>query len=111
MLAGELLLALLPDAAEPAVVREALAQLAAGTTTGTADLGGAGLVARTAPDGSVVVDGTVAPVVDGACADLLLLGASLDGNPAVVLVEAGAPGMTRTSMRTLDLTRELAAVS
>jgi len=110
VLAGELLMALLPGAAEPDVVRETLAQLAAGTTA-TADLGSAGLVARAAPDGNVVVDGTVQPVVDGAVADLLLLGASLDGAPAVVLVEAGAGGMTRTPMRVLDLTRELATVS
>jgi alkylation response protein AidB-like acyl-CoA dehydrogenase len=112
VLAGELLMALLPDAADPGVVREALGRLATGTATGTADLGDPGLVARTAPDGGVVVvDGIVAPVVDGARADLLLLGATLDGAPAVVLVEASAPGLTRTPMRTLDLTRELATVS
>ena len=111
VLAGEVLVALLPDATEPGAVREALAGLAAGTLTGTADLGDAVLTARTTPDGGVVVDGTVRPVVDGAGADLLVLAATLDGTDAVLLVDGAAPGLTRTRMTAVDPTRELATVS
>lgn len=63
-----------------------------------------------APDGGWRVSGTKELVVDGATADIVLVAAATPDGPVVIAVEAGAPGVTATSSRTLDLTRPLASV-
>ncbi|HVX31738.1 MAG TPA: acyl-CoA dehydrogenase family protein [Solirubrobacterales bacterium] len=65
-------------------------------------------VSRKDGDGGVI-DGEVA-VVDGATAEILVLAARLDDEPALVAVEAGAPGIAIEPLVTLDQTRRQAAV-
>jgi alkylation response protein AidB-like acyl-CoA dehydrogenase len=67
-----------------------------------------GLKARKDGDG-VVVDGEVA-VVDGATAAILVLAAEREGEPVLVAVEAGAPGVAVEPLAALDQTRRQAAV-
>jgi alkylation response protein AidB-like acyl-CoA dehydrogenase len=59
--------------------------------------------------GGVVLDGEVT-VVDGATAEVLILGAESDGEPVLVAVEAAAPGVTVEPLATLDQTRRQAAI-
>ena len=55
--------------------------------------------------------GTLAPVVDGVAADVLLVYATTADGPAFFRVDADAPGLVRTPLRTLDPTRRLARVT
>lgn len=56
------------------------------------------------------VSGTKMFVVDGHTADLLLVAARADTGPALFAVDAGAAGVTRIRLETLDPTRRLARV-
>jgi alkylation response protein AidB-like acyl-CoA dehydrogenase len=61
-------------------------------------------------DGTVKLRGTVGVVLDALVADVLLVPA--DGIPgALYLVEAAAPGLHRTPLVSLDMTRQLCEVS
>jgi alkylation response protein AidB-like acyl-CoA dehydrogenase len=57
------------------------------------------------------LSGAVAQVPDGGTADLLLVVATADAGPALFAVEAGAPGLDRTPLSTLDMTRRQASVA
>ncbi|GAA3526933.1 acyl-CoA dehydrogenase family protein [Amycolatopsis ultiminotia] len=61
-------------------------------------------------DGRWLVTGTKMFVVDGATADLLLVVARTEEGPGLFAVAAGAAGMQRTGLETLDLTRRLARI-
>ncbi len=57
-----------------------------------------------------LIDGTAEGVIDGATADLLLVFASCEGGTSLFAVPADAAGLSRTPLRTLDLTRRQARV-
>ena len=56
------------------------------------------------------LDGHKSYVLDGAYADTLIVAARTPDGPALFVVAAGAPGLTRTPMQTMDLTRKLARI-
>ncbi|WP_261566438.1 acyl-CoA dehydrogenase family protein [Frankia gtarii] len=99
--------------------------IAAGTTTATLappsvdggwSLGGRGAgdalaVTASAGTGEVTLEGTAPLVLDGAGADVLLVVAGGPAGPGLYAVDAGAAGLTRTSLPVLDLTRRIAKVS
>ncbi len=66
-------------------------------------------VSVTATD-SGALTGAVARVVDGGAADVLLVAATGPGGLGLYAVDADGPGVTRTSLATLDLTRPQAAI-
>ncbi|MCE0762793.1 acyl-CoA/acyl-ACP dehydrogenase [Pseudonocardia kujensis] len=68
-------------------------------------------VASTTADPAGRLTGTVPVVVDGADADLLVVAVQGPAGPAPYLVEAGATGLTRTPLETLDLTRRAARIT
>ncbi|MCE3554861.1 acyl-CoA/acyl-ACP dehydrogenase [Pseudonocardia sp. RS11V-5] len=70
-----------------------------------------GPVTSTTADASGRLTGTVPVVVDGGDADLLVVAAQGPAGPAPYLVEAGATGLTRTPLETLDLTRRAARIT
>ncbi|GAA3925402.1 acyl-CoA dehydrogenase family protein [Actinomadura viridis] len=75
--------------------------IAAGTLVATfAVPAGPGPVAR-----GEVLDGSVPHVLNGADAGLILVAADGAGGRGLYAVEPGAPGLTRTPLTTLDLTR------
>jgi alkylation response protein AidB-like acyl-CoA dehydrogenase len=57
------------------------------------------------------VDGSVDFVLDGAGADLVLLGALTDDGPALFACDSGAPGLRREARHTLDATRPQALLT
>jgi alkylation response protein AidB-like acyl-CoA dehydrogenase len=67
-------------------------------------------ISATVRDGQLLLDGTDPFVLDAPGADLLVLPAFLDGEVAVVAVEADAPGLTRTTLTTMDQTRRAGRV-
>jgi alkylation response protein AidB-like acyl-CoA dehydrogenase len=72
---------------------------------------GAGSELAGAPAGeAILVEGSVAQVVEGARAELLVLAVELEGEPALVAVEAGVPGLEVEPLMTLDQTRRQAGV-
>ncbi len=75
-------------------------------------VGGLGRAACSAVAGprGWLLDGIVDGVLDGAGADLLLVFATADEGLTLFAVEASAPGLSRTPLRTLDLTRRQARV-
>jgi alkylation response protein AidB-like acyl-CoA dehydrogenase len=56
------------------------------------------------------LDGVKSWIVDGAAADVLLVAARADDGVSLFRVEGAAPGVTRTALPTLDLTRKLARI-
>src|SRR5690606_14239633 len=56
------------------------------------------------------IHGHVDQVLDGHVADVLLLAADTESGRSLFAVDATAPGLVRTPMETLDLTRRLAAL-
>ncbi|HLG67352.1 MAG TPA: acyl-CoA dehydrogenase, partial [Acidimicrobiales bacterium] len=67
-------------------------------------------VLATVEAGTVVLDGTVAPVQDAHVANLLLVTARSEGGLVNVLVPAAADGVTVVPLRSLDLARRFAEV-
>lgn len=99
VLAAEALLQLGDETA----AKDYLPGIASGRTIATLALPeGSAAVAREAEDG-YVLDGHALRVVHGLDADLILIVA--DPGPAVFAVTSGAPGLSRTPLTTLDLTR------
>lgn len=58
-----------------------------------------------------VLTGTKVFVLDGVTSDLLLVSAATADGPSLFAVTAGATGLTRTSLATMDQTRPLATVT
>jgi alkylation response protein AidB-like acyl-CoA dehydrogenase len=69
----------------------------------------AGVRARRAP-GGWRLEGAGQPVIDGAAADVLLVAARGDAGLSLFRVAAAGPGVTRSPLPPLDLTRRLARV-
>jgi alkylation response protein AidB-like acyl-CoA dehydrogenase len=63
-----------------------------------------------AADSGWHLTGTKQFVLHGATADLLVVAANTEQGPGFFAVQAGASGLTRTALRTLDLTRPMATV-
>jgi alkylation response protein AidB-like acyl-CoA dehydrogenase len=82
---------------------------ACGAAVVLADIDADGLRATDAA-GAAVLSGSVARVLDGARADVLLLPASTAHGTGLFLVDADAPGVERRSLTTMDQTRRLASV-
>ena len=61
-------------------------------------------------DGAWRLTGVRTHVLDGAAADVLVVAATGPGGPALVAVDASAPGVQAEPVRTMDLTRRLATV-
>jgi alkylation response protein AidB-like acyl-CoA dehydrogenase len=61
-------------------------------------------------DGGWRLTGTKQLVLHGATADLLIVAAHADEGPSFFTVQAGAPGLSRTPLNTLDRTRPLSAI-
>lgn len=61
-------------------------------------------------DGDVVLDGLKSYVVDGHTADVLLVAARYEEAPAFFVVPGDAPGLTRSRLETMDMTRKQARV-
>ncbi|WP_137160186.1 acyl-CoA dehydrogenase family protein [Blastococcus sp. CCUG 61487] len=71
-----------------------------------------GLQTRATASGDAwTLDGTKNFVLDGHTAGLLLVVAQAPGGPSVFAVEAGATGVERRALTTLDMTRKLADVT
>jgi alkylation response protein AidB-like acyl-CoA dehydrogenase len=66
--------------------------------------------AGTSDGGSWQLTGVKQFVPQGATADLLIVAAHTEAGPAFFAVRAAAPGLTRTALKTLDLTRPMAAI-
>jgi len=62
----------------------------------------------TAVDGGWVLDGHKSFVLDGQAADLFLVVAATGGGLSLLAADAGADGLTRTALATLDQTRRMA---
>lgn len=61
-------------------------------------------------DGGWRLHGTKIQVVEGATADVLLVVAAVEGEPAVFVVDGDAAGLVRSPLRALDPNRQLADV-
>ena len=90
-----------------------IATLALTEPTGTWDLAEIGMSAVAAEGGLYRLDGTKTFVPDGMCADLILVAARVHGSTGVdgislFAVAGDAPGLTRTALPTMDLTRKQA---
>ncbi|MBL7495055.1 acyl-CoA dehydrogenase family protein [Frankia sp. CNm7] len=88
---------------------ETLATLALAEDAGRWDAAGVTTTARPAGDGWTLT-GAKSYVLDGHTADLLLVAARTDEGVSLFAVPAGAQGLVRAPLRTLDQTRRLARV-
>lgn len=78
--------------------------------TGGWDVDDIATTGQQAADGSWSLNGHKAFVIDGASADLILVVAVTEHGPSLFSVSGDASGLRRAPMRTLDLTRRLAAL-
>jgi alkylation response protein AidB-like acyl-CoA dehydrogenase len=69
-----------------------------------------GGMARRAGGGGWLVTGRKQFVLSGTTADLLVVAAHTEQGPSFFAVQGDAPGLTRTALRTLDLTRPMATL-
>jgi alkylation response protein AidB-like acyl-CoA dehydrogenase len=124
LLSSAVAAAVLLASAGDAWVAETLAGIAAGGTIATlavAEASGrwdeAAVTTRAtpAPDGGWRLDGAKSYVVDGCAADVLVVAARRDepsgGGVALFMVDAGAAGLSRSPLATVDLTRRQASVT
>jgi alkylation response protein AidB-like acyl-CoA dehydrogenase len=114
-LATQLLLGLAddPTAAEllqSTVTGSALIAVAMTEDNGRWDVEGIELQASRGAD-RFLLTGAKNYVIDGNIADLLLVPARAGADLSLFVVEAGAPGLSRTPLETLDLTRKQARVT
>jgi len=107
------------ECADGVTRKELLAKIAAGSAVvsvahaepnGRWDLAGITLRAKGA-GANVTLDGEKTLVLDGHCADVLLVVARGDAGLELLRVDAKAAGLSRSSIPALDLTRKLARVS
>lgn len=96
---------ILPNVASGGM-RLALATVEDGRGWGTGDVA----AEATADDGSYVIHGAKAYVVDGHSADALVVSAREGNGVSLFLVPADAPHLTRHRMQTMDTTRQQAVV-
>jgi acyl-CoA dehydrogenase len=83
-----------------------------GTLVATVAVGASAqaVVAATAVDGGWLVSGVVGRALHAVASDLLVVPAATDSGHALVLLDLRGPGVTRTGLEVLDLTRRQAAV-
>jgi alkylation response protein AidB-like acyl-CoA dehydrogenase len=113
-LAAPLLVAAAEAGTDSEAAKRWLPALCEGALTATVATPEASRVrAEPGPGGGWLLSGAVDRAVDGATADLLLIIAAVpDGGTGVFTVQAdGAPGLTRTTLMSLDLTRRQAALT
>ncbi|OPC85088.1 hypothetical protein B4N89_16975 [Embleya scabrispora] len=110
----------LVHAGDEAARAEYLPGLAAGETLGALALAEPGrrdvraveMAARADGDGDGWrLDGVKTHVIDGLIADLIVVGARVDGDLALFAVDGNADGLTRTALPTLDQTRKQARLT
>ncbi|HEX3623136.1 MAG TPA: acyl-CoA dehydrogenase family protein [Acidimicrobiales bacterium] len=115
-LAAAVLLASFDDEA----VAETLASVAAGGTVATLavaeapgrwDASGVAARAVRSPDGRWRLEGEKSYVVDGGTADVVVVAARHDTGVGLFLVEGGAPGLSRSPLATVDMTRKQATLT
>jgi alkylation response protein AidB-like acyl-CoA dehydrogenase len=95
----------------PAIARgETIATLAVTEADGAWREASIAATARPVADGWLLT-GTKDFVVDGHVADLLLVVATTDAGPSLFAVDAGAVGVSRELLHTLDETRKLARIT
>jgi len=108
----------LQHCADETTRKELLVGIAAGRTTATLahaepngrwDLAGIELQAKAA-DGGFTLSGEKRWVLDGHTADVMLVAARSDEGLSLFRVDAGASGLVRTLVPTLDTTRKLASL-
>lgn len=114
-LAGQALTGSGDDAARsrwlPAIVDGSLtATVAVAEKSGSWRLDDVATTATTAAGGGWTLSGTKMFVIDGHLADLLLVLARTAAGPGLFAVEGDAPGVSRTRLDPLDLTRRLGRV-
>jgi alkylation response protein AidB-like acyl-CoA dehydrogenase len=85
------------------------ATLAVAESSGQWSFDGLTAMARRDGDGWLLT-GTKQYVLNGATAGLIVVAAHTPQGPAFLAVEAGAPGLSRTALKTLDLTRPMATL-
>ncbi len=95
---------------DAAAQAEYLPQVAEGRLRVAVGTVGASTVAAVPGSRGWLLDGLADGVLDGATADLVLVFAAADDGPALFAVPADAAGLSRTPLRTLDLTRRQARV-
>lgn len=93
--------------------RELLPKIAEGDLIATAALTGGtgGHVTASGSGDGVTLSGTLAPVLNGTEAGVLLIPADADGQTVVYLVQGDAAGLTRTRLTAVDHSRSLARIS
>jgi alkylation response protein AidB-like acyl-CoA dehydrogenase len=109
---------------DEAVRRDLLPGIASGELVATlaitgADIGlaagglgtGGGRVTAAGSGEQATLTGELAPVLNGAQADVLLIPAAAGDEVGIYLVDAGAPGLTRVALTTADPTRALARIA
>jgi alkylation response protein AidB-like acyl-CoA dehydrogenase len=109
VLAAEVLLRLADEAARTTL----LPRIAAGeliATLALASEAGGHVTASGSGDG-LTLSGSVSPVLNGAEASVLLVPAEADGGAVICLVDAAAPGLTRTRLTAVDHSRSLARIA
>ena len=100
-----------PEVGEAIAGGLCIATLAVAEASGRWDAGGVRTRAVRSPGGWWRLDGEKSYVVDGCAADVLVVAARTDGDVALFQVDAGAPGVDRSPMATVDLTRRQARVT
>jgi alkylation response protein AidB-like acyl-CoA dehydrogenase len=88
-----------------------IATLAVAESSGRWDAAGVEARAMRSAGGGWRVEGDKSYVVDGCVADVLVVAARTDQAVRLFLVEAGAPGVDRASLATVDQTRRQARVT
>jgi len=86
------------------------AALAIAESGGLWSSGGLSATARPCADGGWLVTGTKQFVLHGATADLLVVAARTERGPSLFAVAGDATGLTRTALRTLDMTMPMATI-
>ncbi|MFG2002993.1 acyl-CoA dehydrogenase family protein [Spirillospora sp. NPDC048911] len=103
------------ESGDDAAIKDLLPAVATGRTVATfaIPVPGDPMPAARKAAGGYELTGPAPRVLNGADADLVLLAAALDGDGPIVLfaVDAGASGLTRTPLTTLDLTRPQATLA
>ncbi|MAT02212.1 MAG: acyl-CoA dehydrogenase [Acidimicrobiaceae bacterium] len=89
----------------PRIAEGTIATLAITEENGKWDESGVTMQATASGDG-YILDGTKMYVLDGNTAEIILVAARTDNGVSLFQVEAGAEGLTRTSLATMDQTRK-----
>ena len=99
-----------PDVRDAIAAGVCIATLAIAEASGRWDAAGVRTRAEKSSDGRWRLEGEKSFVVDGCAADVLVVAARMQDGVALFQVDAGAPGLDRSALPTVDLTRPLARV-